>query len=175
MKVSILEEHGYPSAMLGLSLSYDQAPGKMPAVAEKLCFKGEGHSKFLESMIVWLDIDAPRFLWQQIDAYRIATKQSASTMHTITSKELTQNNFEYPIPAVHLDHLNLLIEAAEWERVKRDLPESFLQRRVVCLSYSSLQRIIRQRMSHKLVEWEKFILSVLEQAEHPEFLIEETK
>jgi len=174
MRVSILEEHGYPSAMLGLSLSYDQSPGKMPEVAKRLCFKGDGHNKFLEAIIVWLDINAPRYWWQQCSPYRHTTVQSASTMHTITSKELTQSSFEHPIPQEHLAHLNMLIEAADWEAVKRDLPESFLQRRIVCLSYSSLQRIIRQRMSHKLVEWEKFILAVLEQAKYPEFLIEET-
>jgi len=173
MKVRILEEHGYSSALLGLCLSFNQDPKRMPAVASKLRFKGDGHNKFLESIVVWLDMDAPRYFWQQFDTYRIGvSKQSESTMHTMTARPLQQDDFEYPIPDVHLEHLNGLIEQANWEAVKRDLPESFLQRRIVCLNYMILQRMIRQRKTHRLAEWRMFIDEVLRQAEHVELLDE---
>ncbi len=173
MRVHILEEHGYSSALLGLCLSYNQDPKKMPAVACKLRFKGDGHNKFLESIVVWLDMDAPRYFWQQFDTYRIGvTKQSESTMHTMTARLLQQDDFEHPIPEVHLAHLNHLIEEGQWETVKRDLPESFLQRRIVCLNYMTLQRMIRQRNAHRLAEWRIFIDDVLRQAAHAELLDE---
>ena len=80
MHVRILEEHGHDSALLGLSLSYDQTPERMPAVAERLRFRGDGHNKFLESILVWLDVTAPRYFWQQFDTYRVGvTKQRQST------------------------------------------------------------------------------------------------
>ncbi len=173
MNVHIIEEHGYSSALLGLCLSYNRDPERMSAVAEKLRFKGDGHNKFLETITVWMDIDAPRYFWQQFDTYRIGvTKQSESTMHTMTTRPLQQEDFEHPIPAAHLQHLNALIAEEQWQSVKHDLPESFLQRRVVCLNYMILQRMIRQRRTHRLAEWRTFIDEVLRQTEHPELLDE---
>ena len=171
MRVRVIEEHGYETALLGLSLSYGQEPGRMEVVSERLRFRGEGHNKFLESIVIWLDVDAPRYFWQQYDTYRIGvTKQSESTMHTMTKRRLGQEDFAYPIPLEHLAHLNRLIEKKAWEQVKRDLPESFLQRRIVCQNYMSLQRVIRQRKEHKLSEWAVFVGEVLRQAAHPELL-----
>jgi len=176
MKVKILEEAGYNWALLGLSLSYQQNINRMPAVVRKLRFRGDGHNKFLESIIVWLDITAPRYWWQQFDTYRVGvTKQSDSTMHTITTGLLKQGDFAHPIPEEHLTHLNQLIERKEWEAVKHDLPESFLQRRIVCLNYMALQRVIRQRWNHRLSEWREFVKLILAQARHPELLDESTK
>ena len=173
MKVRIIEEQGYSSALVGLSLSYNQDPARMSAVAEKLRFKGDGHNKFLEMIVVWMDIDAPRYFWQQFDTYRIGiTKQSESTMHTMTARPLQQGDFEHPVPTAHLQHLNALIADEQWQGAKRDLPESFLQRRVICLNYMILQRMIRQRKTHRLAEWRTFIDEVLRQTEHPELLDE---
>jgi hypothetical protein len=174
MRVRVIEEHGYEVALLGLSLSYGRDPATMEAVARRLGFKGDGHNKFLESIVVWMDIDAPRYFWQQFDTYRVGvTKQSESTMHTMTARTLGQTDFAYPIPQAHLEHLNRLVRDARWEEVKRDLPESFLQRRIVCQSYLSLQRIIRQRKAHRLTEWSTFVTEVLRQVQHPELLDEE--
>jgi len=173
VNLTILEEHGYASALLGLSLSYNQDPTGMPAVARRLCFKGDGHNKFLESLVVWLDMTAPRYFWQQFDTYRIgATKQSESTMHTMTRTRLSQAHFEHPIPDAHLVHLNELVDASDWEGVKRDLPESFLQRRIVCTNYMTIQRMARQRETHRLSEWRTFVQAILRQAQHPELLKE---
>lgn len=171
MDVRILEENGYKFAMLGLSLSFNQNPEDMPGVARKLRFKGDGHNKFLESIVLWLDIVAPRYWWQQFDTYRVGvSKQSESTMHTMTARSLQQSDFAHPIPDEHLNHLNRLIHEASWEKVKWDLPESFLQRRIVCMNYMALQRVIRQRKKHRLSEWQEFISAVMEQARHPELL-----
>ncbi len=174
MKVRILEEHGYRAAMLGLSLSYGGDPQRMPKVADRLRFLGDGHNKFLESIVLWLDVTAARYFWQQFDTYRIGvSKQSQSTMHTITAHPLTGEDFEHPVPDAILHHLNALIAQGARDQVKWALPESFLQRRIVCLNYMALQRIIRQRASHRLKDWQAFIAQVLEQVEHPELLEEE--
>jgi len=173
MRVQILEEHGYEPALVGLSLSYGRNPAAMERVARRLCFLGDGHNKYLESIVVWLDVDAPRYFWQQLDTYRVGmTKQSESTMHTITVRPLEQSDFAHPIPEEHLEHLNRLVDIQDWEGVKRDLPESFKQRRIVCVNYMTLQRMVRQRETHRLAEWREFIDAVLRQAEHPELLKE---
>ncbi len=174
MKVDVLEEHGYESALLGLSLSYRQDPERMPTVARRLCFLGEGHNKYLESIVVWLDITAPRYFWQQFDTYRVGvTKQSESTMHTLTLRPLSQDDFAHPIPTDYLDYLNGLIAANDWEEAKAGVPESLLQRRVVCLNYMVLQRMIGQRKTHRLPEWHLFVERVLEGVQHPELLEDE--
>ena len=174
MKVIVLSEHGDQEAKLGISLSYNTEVDakKLADVAMKLAHKGEGHNKFLESMAVWLDVDAPRYWWQQFDTYRVGvTKQSESTMHTMTKRLLTQEDFSHHMSAGHLSTLNLWIDQGKWNTVKWNLPESFLQRRIVCLNYMALQRIIRQRITHRLVEWQDFIKQVLEQVEYPRYLV----
>jgi len=169
MQVTVLDEYGYELALLGLSLSYKQDTERMPEVARRLALKSGGHNKFLESIVLWLDITAPRFWWQQFDTYRVGvTKQSESTMHTMTKRPLTQEE----IPAETLAYLNQLIAEKDWKQVKWLLPESFLQRRIVCLNYMALQRMLRQRATHKLEEWRVFIDQVLGQVAHPEFLKE---
>ncbi len=173
MRVLVLEEHGHDSALLGLSLSHRQDPAKMPVVARRLALLGDGHNKFLESIVVWLDIAAPRYFWQEFDTYRIGvTRQSESTMHTMTQRPLAQADFAHPVPDAHLAHLNRLIAEGRWEETKWQLPESFLQRRIVSASYLALQRVVRQRASHRLPEWRAFIDALLASVEHPEYLKE---
>ena len=43
------------------------------------------------------------------------------------------------------------------EDIKDILPESFIQSRVVEMSYQSLRRVIKQRANHRLPEWHEFI------------------
>lgn len=171
MKIQVLREAGYEEALLGLSLSYNQAVENMPKVANKLFNKEDGHNKFLESIVVWLDIAAPRYWWQQFDTYRVGiTKQSESTMHTMLKRLLTQGDFEETIFPETLDFLNYLIVNRYFTRIKNELPEGFLQRRIVCTNYKTLRHIIRQRISHKLPQWATFISGLHAQLEHPEFI-----
>jgi hypothetical protein len=171
MEVRILNECGYDEAMLGLSLSYNKRREDMPRVAERLSVKDGGHNKFLESIAVWLDIKAPRYWWQEFDTYRVGmTKQSESTMHTILRRRLTADDFEGKLPSEVLAMLNHLIESKDFDGIKRLLPESFLQRRVVCTNYRTLRNMILQRESHRLQEWQTFISGVLAQVERPELL-----
>lgn len=173
MKVKVLKETGYEEALLGISLSYDQDVKDMPKVAKKLVHLGGSHAKFLESMAVWIGVDAPRFWWSQFDTVRVGmTKSSESTMHTITSRRLTQSDFEVPIIPATLDGLNEFIEAKDWRSVKENLPESFLQRRIICTNYKTLAHIYWQRWDHRLVEWQVFLTWILQELEHPEFILE---
>jgi len=170
MKTTVLYEAGYDEAMLGLSLSYNQPVSKMPAVARGLIEKGSSHVKFLESMIVWLDVTAPRFWWSQLDTYRHATKQSESTMHTLTTRKLTQDDFDATIPIGILSVINSYIGLGQLIHVKDILPESFLQRRIVCTSYKTLANMYTQRIDHKLPQWQEFLSAVAEGVKHPEFV-----
>ena len=161
-----MKECGYDEALLGLSLSHGSSLCRMPAAARKLARMDGGHNKFLESIVVWLDIRAPRYWWQQFDAYRVGvTKQSESTMHTLLRRPISQEDFESPIHPDYLRHLERLREEKRLYELKCSLPEGYLQRRLVCANYKSLRNIHTQRKSHELAEWRAFC-EVVDGLEH---------
>jgi hypothetical protein len=179
MKVSVISECGYEEAMLGISLSYNSTPERSKQIAESLAFKGSGHGKFLESMIVYLDVTAPRYWWQEADTYRVGTtKQSESTMHTLSKRELTIDDFEGDACDVkYLVRLNRYRNGLvkKWAGYtlpvfKGLLPEGFLQRRIWMVSYKTLQGIYIQRYNHRLPQWRVFLDTVISHLEHPEFI-----
>lgn len=170
MIVTILSEAGHKEALLGLSLSYNHT-GDLSAVARKLAPRDGGHNKFLESICVWLEITAPRYWWQQFDSYRVGvTKSSESTMHTLTGAPLVMADFQRPIAAQTLTRLNELIAVKDLAQLKVELPEGFLQCRIVATNYKTLAHIIAQRRTHKLAEWAHFCAEVYKQCQHPEYL-----
>lgn len=174
--------HGVYEALYGLGLSYGKTSDMtshpidgvlgMIKVANRLAHKQGGHNKFLESVVFWIDIRAPRFWWQEFDTYRVGvTKQSESTMHTITKRRLTQDDFEYPLAQDVLDRINADIDAYNrldndgdkskaLRAIKNALPEGFLQRRVVCINARTLQNMYMQRKRHRLVQWRIFFRSI---------------
>ena len=169
--VTKIEEAGFNSAMIGLSLNKNQPIDKMYDVAKKLCNKDGGHNKFLEHIIIWLEVKAPRYWWQDADTYRISSKQSESTNHTILKKPLIASNFEdSDISENYLKELNDYIVNKEFKLLKKKLPEGFLQTREWCMSYKTLANIIMQRKTHILPNWQKFIKDVMYQISYPELL-----
>lgn len=178
----VINESGYNQAMLGISLSYTSNPERSKQIAPNLSHKGGGHSKFLESIELWIDVTAPRYIWQEFSTYRHSSVQSESTMHTIMKKELSQDDFENNLPEIFLTHLNYIIGLYKdtddiedkkelFLEIKNCLPEGFLQRRVVHINYATLKNIYHQRINHKLKWWREFLESVLSQIEHKEFIV----
>lgn len=184
MQVKKVEEAGYSSALRGLSFNKKRTVEEMEKVSKKLASIGHGHNKFLESMIVWLEVKGPRYWWQEADTYRISTKQSESTMHTLTQELVNvamddgeavasyiKENFEDGACSVDLlKDIRIAAQGSDLIEVKRRLPEGFLQRRLWCMSYKTLANIIIQRRRHRLVHWRSFIEQVLAQVDHPELL-----
>lgn len=169
--VGILCEEGYAPALIGLSYNKNQTFEKMKDVAVKLSDKDGGHNKFLEQIIVWMSVRAPRYWWQEADTFRLSSKSSQSTMHTILKNELTMDNFECKdIDGIDLKYLNTLLNNKELVKLKRKLPEGFMQQRMWMMSYKTLRNIILQRRNHRLPHWKEFISKVLSQVNHPELL-----
>lgn len=189
MRVKILSVYGLDESLFGLGLSYgvtsdyefedyvqnEELKARTLRTAYKLSSKDGGHNKFLESIQVWLDIQAPRYLWQEFDTYRAGvTKQSESTIHTIKKKTLSQSNFESPVIPEILDFLNILIEnGASMREIKNHLPEGFLQRRIVSTNYKAIRNMYFQRRKHKLEEWHVFINEIKTNLPHNEWIFAE--
>lgn len=184
MNVKILEEAGYTPAMLGLSLSYNVDESNMHNVSMKLADKDLGHNKFLEFIEVWLDVSAPLYWWIEADTYRLSSKQSESTMHTLINniKKLTPEQFckkfepgtmnEYKVNEIYNELDGLSSETEKLIKAKQLLPSSFIQRRIWKMSYKTLRNIILQRKNHRLPHWKKFVTDVLSQVKHPEYFEE---
>lgn len=174
MKLELIDMYGIEPALFGIGLSHGLTSGyedwasltpelrkRLYEVAEKLAPKDGGHNKFLRQIVFWWDATFSRFLWQEVDQYRIGvTTQSESTMHTIMLRELTQEDFEYEIHPFVLGTLNGCIEAYRMEKsekaflmLKNSLPEGFLQRRIWTLSLANMKNIFHQRKSHRLPQW----------------------
>lgn len=98
--------------------------------------RGDEHAKAIRGINVYLSIDAPRFWWQEMDTYRIGSERlgSESTMH-IQGKGLSQEDLV---------------------RMKSELPEGTMQKRIQCFSYQTLRRIYHQRAKHRLPHWHIF-------------------
>ena len=190
-EIEIIGEHGYDEAIYGLGLShgvtsdmsFDYMSEKsdktemLDKTAGRLCDKDGGHNKFLESMVVWLNIRAPRYWWQEFDTYRVGmTKQSESTMHTLTKQDIDNSNFAFPVRQSYIEYLRELASKASrgfeesFLELKNALPEGFLQRRIVCTNYKCLKNIIEQRKKHRLPEWRCFVDYLINRLDYRELL-----
>ena len=175
MEIKILKEAGYEEAIFGLSLNKNQPLTNMPGVAKRLAHFDGGHNKFLEHIELWIEVTAPRFWWQEADTYRLSSKNSESTMHTLTKRKIQQSDFSARIPESYLSFLNQKMEEGGLLAVKPFLPEGFLQKRMWKMSYKTLKNIVQQRKSHRLPEWNSFVKQIMKQVAHPYFLMDEEK
>lgn len=98
--------------------------------------RGDEHAKVIRGIMVYAEIEAPRFWWQEMDTYRIGTDRlsSESTMH-IQGKGMSTE---------------------ELVKMKSELTEGTMQKRVQVFSYQALRRIYIQRRNHRLPHWHKF-------------------
>ena len=190
IKLEILEEAGFESALYGFGLSF-RKPGltrlewwtvetreRIKKAALANTGRDKGHNKFLEHMQVWISVKATLEWWKQFDTYRVGvSKQSESTMHTLDNDELLSEYFDidvtefvsYEDSTKFVGYLNML--SRQSSRLKsKALPQAFFQEREVVLSYKVIRHIKMQRATHKLPDWISFLEQLEDGLEHSEFL-----
>lgn len=98
--------------------------------------RGDEHAKVLRGIVVYAEINAPRFWWVEMDTYRIGSERlsSESTMH-IQGRGMSTE---------------------ELVKMKSELTEGTMQKRVQYFSYQALRRIYQQRRNHRLPHWHMF-------------------
>ena len=141
IEVKLIGTAGWDAAMLALHLPFGKPPKSVDGIInmedEKLLNAlvkaGDDHAKVTRGIVAYLDINAPRYWWVEMDTYRIGreTLASESTMH-IQGHGLSED---------------------ELVAMKGSLTEGTMQRRIVMLSYQTLRRIYHQRKHHRLPEW----------------------
>lgn len=147
----------------------------------RLIRAGSSHRKFLRQIFVSVDITAPLYWWKEYDTYKVGTvANSCSTMHKITAKEFTLDDFSHEHlsdfsshPENVQDPLTILSSTIKtlnscrecyikekdnffWWQIIQLLPQSYNQRRTVTLTYENLLNMVSQRRGHKLDEWHDF-------------------
>lgn len=143
-------------------------------LAMKLSKAGTDHRKFLRMITVYADITAPLYWWKEFDTYKVGTTaNSCSTMHKLTAKEFTIEDFSFEdcdkwtkdvvcsciINALNMNRLKYLETKDKklWRQMIQLLPTSYNQKRTVMLNYEVLANIYKSRQGHKLTEWHEFI------------------
>ena len=149
-------------------------------LAQTLIKAGSEHRKFMRQIFVSVDITAPLYWWKEFDTYKVGTvANSTSTMHKITSQPITLDCFEiddyekdlfmYYEHSYVKDMVADIVRNCEtlrqryletkdkryWKELIRWLPESWLQKRTVTMTYENLIAMCSkgQRRFHKLNEW----------------------
>ncbi len=165
---------------------FDNASGALVTLGENdrklaltLVTSGSDHRKFLRQILISMDIVAPDYWWKEMDTYKVGTvANSTSTMHKLTSRPLTPEDFSWdestPFRKELLAHLNDLIERFKaltknneadqakiiWRQLIQDLPMSFHYTRTWTSNYENLRNIYHARSNHKLSEWHDFCRSL---------------
>ena len=171
-----------------------KAPDGTPCIGEndltlmkKLVKAGTDHRKFMRMITVYADVTAPLYWWKEADTYKVGTvRNSCSTMHKITEKEFTLDDFSHDRLLV-VEKLETIINwlneyrdiYVNWDKNKRFgryfdsngvelnkkdiwwqiiqlLPSSYNQRATLMLNYEVLANIYHSRKNHKLDEWVDF-------------------
>lgn len=134
---------------------------------------GTEHRKYLRMIHVSMDITAPLYWWKEFDTYKVGTTaNSCSTMHKLTAKDFTIDDFSHE----HLDALGMALlekiicrlngfreeyllnhDKSAWWQMIQILPESYNQKRTVDVDYETVVSIISQRTGHKLDEWNHLV------------------
>mgnify|MGYP004468649191 CR=1 FL=1 len=138
----------------------------------KLCKAGTDHRKFMRMITVYTDVTAPLYWWKEFDTYKVGTvANSCSTMHKITEKEFTFDDFScehlYSDSKKNLEStiyfLNIyrndycrFKDKKYWWQIIQLLPSSYNQKRTLMLNYEVLANIYKSRRGHKLDEWKTF-------------------
>ena len=153
-------------------------------LAKSLIKSGSSDRKFMRMIHVQADIIGPLYWWKEYDTYKIGTTaNSCSTMHKITDKEFTLDDFSHDnLISDSIDILEDLIVTLNdcrdayinydkdinlitkeitskkhlWWQMIQLLPSSYNQMRTIDLDYETLFSIYHQRKNHKLDEWHKF-------------------
>lgn len=149
------------------------------ALMKRLAKAGTDHRKFMRMMPVYVRITAPLYWWKEFDTYKVGTvSNSCSTMHKITEKEFTLDDFsiehlnstsiialEYIITRLnncrtyYLEGVGHAIAPKDkeiWWQLIQLLPSSYNQTRNIMLTYEVLANIYHSRKNHKLDEWVEF-------------------
>lgn len=183
IKIENIKVYGFESAMIGMrnpmnswSLNdtmFNRLGENDLKLLLQLCKAGADHRKVLRQMLISFDVVAPLYWWKEFDTYKVGTvSNSCSTMHKLTSRPLTRDDFSFEdmldnecIVNEVVDNLNARISDYKadgktnknlWRTIIQLLPCAYNQRRTITCNYEVILNMYQQRKHHKLKEWRDF-------------------
>ena len=165
-------------------------------LARRLIKAGAPHRKFMRQISVIVDIcKMPAYFMHEFATYKVGTTaDSSSTMHKITSRDLTLDDFEEPETGLERVQLARTLQALNDARreyleakangsaegaerifrsMKRMLPHSYLYERITwTCSYENLIEIWRWRRNHRLPAWHEFCEKFIAKLPYSELITE---
>lgn len=124
--------------------------------AIKLANAGAGHSNWLKGVVVQMDVEAPQYVWMQIERYQFFTIiSSQSKMHRLTQMDTDI------IPNV-CDSASNIVQAykghfecgeCDTDELMANVPMGLELTAGISTNYLCLQNMMRQRKNHRLKFW----------------------
>ena len=157
------------------------------ALCMDLANGGPVHAKYRRMMPVWITLKAPLFWWKEFDTYKVGTvRNSCSTMHKIHVAPFELDNFAHEgcdevdfalstmtIVVNTLELLRKLFNETQekkyWRAMIELLPDGYLMKATVMLTYENLANMRHWRRGHKLTEWHTFC-DFIESLPYPELM-----
>jgi len=163
-------------------------------LARRLVAGGCPHRKFMRQIFVSVELCKFSVAWMvELDTYKVGTVlDCSSTMHKITSRDLTIEDFAAPETVLEGLHLDATIDALNTTRsrylkkkatgrteeaeklfraMKRMLPCGYLYERATWTgNYEVLANIYKWRHNHRLPEWRQFCTEFVERLPYAEFI-----
>ena len=162
-------------------------------LALRLIKAGSEERKFLRQIFVSMDITAPDYWFKEYATYKIGTTEnSTSTMHRITSRLLTENDFSWDelpedIELINIikkhrqetiNYLNKLITIWQktkdkklWRVIIDELPDSYNFLATWTGNYENLRNVYHARKNHKQQEFKDFCKDTIENLPYSELII----
>jgi hypothetical protein len=165
-------------------------------LARRLIKSGAPHRKFMRQISVIVDIcKMPAYFMHEFATYKVGTTaDSSSTVHKLTSRDLTPDDFEAPETGLERVQLTRTLQALNEARheyleakadgstdgaerifrsMKHMLPHSYLYERITwTCSYENLIEIWRWRRNHRLPAWHEFCEKFIAKLPYSEFITE---
>jgi hypothetical protein len=170
-------------ASKGYAINTEKLPGRMlPINATALLISKLNHdlltlNMLQEYMEKYLIIFDPSI--EKIDASEIYNETILILREAFNiDYDKYYSMFEGGYESITKDTVNIMVDLVmsldedrygKLHRMKRMLPEGFLQRRAVTLNYKVLRNMIQQRFLDPFMHWRKFIQQIITKCEHPEF------
>lgn len=128
--MAINEDYQPPLLQYGADCFIDEKDLKLLSTLVK---RGDEHAKAIRGLIVYAHIEAPIWLYRELETYRIGRERLGSES------------------TIHIDCKGLSGE--ELEKAKDEIPMGKVQKTVDMFSYQCLRRIWIQRHNHRLPMW----------------------
>jgi len=127
--------------------------------AIKLANAGSGHNNYLKGIIVQMDVEAPQYVWMQLERYQFFTIiSSQSKMHRLTQMDMSDGFLDGMYCSSAKETAEDFIQLFKGEKIGIDdmlgnVPMGLELTAGISTNYLCLKNMYHQRKNHRLKFW----------------------